>query len=69
MRRRDLTAALMGALGGDEPVVFDQTLDDLEFDNNLDVTVARVTTPAGRNQISADLFVSAEGVNSRRSFR
>src|SRR5262249_36178602 len=43
VRRRDLTAALMGALGGDEPVLFDQALDGLEFDNDGDVSVAKLT--------------------------
>src|SRR5258708_1168988 len=40
-------------------------LDTLEFDEHSNVTAAHLTSLAGKMRITADLYVSAEGVNSR----
>jgi 2-polyprenyl-6-methoxyphenol hydroxylase-like FAD-dependent oxidoreductase len=65
IRRRELTSALMRALGGDEVVVFGPELEDLRFGDDSCVVSARMRSDAGTLEIEADLFVAAEGVNSR----
>lgn len=65
IRRRDLTAALMRAFGEDGSVIFGLELDELEFDGHARVVSARMRSSSGESQIAADLFVGAEGVNSR----
>jgi 2-polyprenyl-6-methoxyphenol hydroxylase-like FAD-dependent oxidoreductase len=65
VRRRDLTTALMRAFGEDESIFFGLELDDLEFDKDAEITAARLRSSAGKSEIVADLFVGAEGVNSR----
>ena len=65
IRRRDLTAALMRALGGDESVVFGPELDDFQFGDGSCVVSAHMRSSAGDSEIAAALFVGAEGVNSR----
>jgi 2-polyprenyl-6-methoxyphenol hydroxylase-like FAD-dependent oxidoreductase len=64
IRRRDLTAALVRALPEEEPRVFGE-LEGLEFDQDLQVSSATVRSSEGVRQITADLYVGAEGVNSR----
>jgi len=64
IRRRDLTAALLHALPEEEPRVFAE-LDALEFDEDFQVTSASIRSSDGIRQITADLYVGAEGVNSR----
>jgi 2-polyprenyl-6-methoxyphenol hydroxylase-like FAD-dependent oxidoreductase len=62
--RRDLIAALTGGLNGDKNVLF-AGLKDLEFNADDSVVSAQVGSEAGHERIQADLYVSAEGVNSR----
>src|SRR5215471_8750110 len=62
--RRDLITALTRGLNGDTSVVF-AGLKDLQFNGNCSVTSAQVTAGAGEERIQADVFVSAEGVNSQ----
>ncbi|HEY6307178.1 MAG TPA: NAD(P)/FAD-dependent oxidoreductase [Candidatus Angelobacter sp.] len=64
IRRRDLTTALMRALG-EEAVVFGGELSNLEFSKDFDVVEAELKSSTGRSQVAADLYVGAEGVNSR----
>ncbi|HLW53593.1 MAG TPA: NAD(P)/FAD-dependent oxidoreductase [Candidatus Angelobacter sp.] len=63
VRRRDLTAALINALG-DDAVVYAE-LRDLEVSGEFQVKAAAFRSASDRIRKSADLFVSAEGVNSR----
>lgn len=63
IRRRDLTAALLNALGEEESLVYAE-LNHLEFDRDLQVAAAHFRSAAGNVRIKADLFVGAEGVNS-----
>jgi 2-polyprenyl-6-methoxyphenol hydroxylase-like FAD-dependent oxidoreductase len=63
IRRRDLTTALMRALS--EDVVVFAELEELEFDHNFHVAAARVRSNGATQRVTADLFVGAEGVNSR----
>lgn len=65
IRRRDLTASLMRAFGEDESVVFGREVEELEFDGQARVVSARMRSTAGQSQVAADLFIGAEGVNSR----
>jgi 2-polyprenyl-6-methoxyphenol hydroxylase-like FAD-dependent oxidoreductase len=51
-------------LGDDGPQAL-AGLDTLEFDSHSDVVAARLIANGGSTRITADLFVSAEGVNSR----
>lgn len=62
--RRELIAALTRGLNGDKTVVF-AALKDLEFNADDLVASAQVSSDAGDERIRADLYVSAEGVNSR----
>ena len=68
IRRRDLTTALVRALGEHATLVFDTELEGLEFNKELDVTSARLA--AGKDedknrQVTADLYVGADGIGSR----
>jgi 2-polyprenyl-6-methoxyphenol hydroxylase-like FAD-dependent oxidoreductase len=62
--RRDLITALTRGLNGDTTVVF-TALKDLEFNGDCSVTSAQVTCASGEGRLQADIFVSAEGVNSQ----
>jgi 2-polyprenyl-6-methoxyphenol hydroxylase-like FAD-dependent oxidoreductase len=62
--RRDLITALTRGLNGDKTVVF-AALKGLAFDVNCSVTSAQVNSIAGEERIQADIFLSAEGINSR----
>src|SRR5262245_48199515 len=64
IRRRDLTNALMRALGDGEVVVL-ADLDELELDKDFQVTSAKLRQREGVRQITADLYIGAEGINSR----
>jgi 2-polyprenyl-6-methoxyphenol hydroxylase-like FAD-dependent oxidoreductase len=64
IRRRDLTGALMRALGEAETLVFGE-LCNLEFSEDFHVVGAELKSGAGKSRITADLYVGAEGVNSR----
>ena len=61
MRRRDLLAALLRALPADGAPLFDAELATLEFDNAGRAKSARLNTG---ETITADLYVSAEGIHS-----
>src|SRR5215472_14362795 len=63
IRRRDLTAALMRALGEDTVVYAE--LECFEFDHDFHATAAWLRSSGGRERIAADLYIGAEGVNSR----
>jgi 2-polyprenyl-6-methoxyphenol hydroxylase-like FAD-dependent oxidoreductase len=65
IRRRDLTTALGRGLIADDEPTFDAALDSLEFDAQQRVRCAFVKTDSGSVRIEADLYVSAEGINSR----
>ena len=62
--RRELITALTRGLNGDGTVVF-ASLKDLDFGGDDWVTSAEVSSSTGDERIHADVFVSAEGVNSR----
>ena len=62
MRRRDLLAALLRALPAEGAPLFNAELAALEFDSEGKVTSARLNTG---EIITADLYVSAEGIHSR----
>ena len=64
IRRRDLVAALARALGDEDTLVYAE-LDGLEFDHDLQVTSAHFSSCAGGVRLKSDLYVGAEGVNSR----
>ncbi len=64
IRRRDLTTALSRALA-DEQILKFADCEGLEFDEDFHVAAARLRSQAGRENVTADLFVGAEGVNSR----
>lgn len=64
IRRRDLTTALMRALGEEEILQF-ADCEGLEFDEDFHMAAALVRSQAGVQRVTADLFVGAEGVNSR----
>jgi 2-polyprenyl-6-methoxyphenol hydroxylase-like FAD-dependent oxidoreductase len=63
MRRRDLTTALMRALGEDEVVCAE--LDAFALDRGFHVAAAWLRSNGGSHRTTADLFIGAEGVNSR----
>jgi 2-polyprenyl-6-methoxyphenol hydroxylase-like FAD-dependent oxidoreductase len=63
IRRRDLTTALMRALG-DDGVVYAE-LDAFAFDRNFHVSAAWLRSGGESQRITADLYIGAEGVNSR----
>lgn len=65
IRRRDLTAALVRALSSEKSLIFGAELDSLEFDEDFQVTSARLNSSAGGERIQADLYVDAAGINSR----
>jgi len=61
-RRRDLIAALMGALPPEGIPLFNAELAGMDFDNSGNVTQASLNTG---ETVKADLYVSAEGIRSR----
>jgi 2-polyprenyl-6-methoxyphenol hydroxylase-like FAD-dependent oxidoreductase len=63
IRRRDLTTALMRALGPDGVVYAE--LDAFALDRGFHVAAAWLRSHGGNHRITADLFIGAEGVNSR----
>jgi 2-polyprenyl-6-methoxyphenol hydroxylase-like FAD-dependent oxidoreductase len=63
IRRRDLTTALMRAMG-DDGVVYAE-LDAFAFDRDFHVSAAWLRSSGESQRITADLFIGAEGVNSR----
>jgi 2-polyprenyl-6-methoxyphenol hydroxylase-like FAD-dependent oxidoreductase len=63
IRRRDLTTALMRALGEDG--VVHAELDAFALDRGFHVAAAWLRSNGGNHRITADLFIGAEGVNSR----
>lgn len=65
IRRRHLTAALMQAWGDEESVVFGGELANLEFSEDFHVEAAELRSHTSSSQVQADLYVGAEGVNSR----
>jgi 2-polyprenyl-6-methoxyphenol hydroxylase-like FAD-dependent oxidoreductase len=64
VRRRDLTAAMIHALGGEDALIYAE-LSELQFDEEFHVRAAHFCSGASIPKIKADLYVSAEGVNSR----
>jgi 2-polyprenyl-6-methoxyphenol hydroxylase-like FAD-dependent oxidoreductase len=64
IRRRDLTTALMRALEEQENLVFGE-LSNLEFGEDFHVVGADLKSGASNSRVKADLYVGAEGVNSR----
>ena len=64
IRRRDLTTALMRTLGEGEAVAF-ADFEGLEFGEDFHVTAAKLRSHERIQQVAADLYVGAEGVNSR----
>jgi len=62
IRRRDLMAALVSSLPNDVPLTFDAPLEELEFGRDGSVTAARLSSGV---HVTADLYVSAEGISSR----
>lgn len=62
IRRRDLLGALLRALPAEGAPLFDAELAALEFDGAGNVSSARLNTD---ETITADLYVSAEGIHSR----
>ena len=62
IRRRDLIAALLGALPESGTLTFDAELAGLEFDENNRVTSARLSSG---ERIQADLYVAADGIRSQ----
>ena len=62
IRRRDLMAALVSALPSDVALTFDAALEELEFGRDGSVTAARLSSGV---HVTADLYVGAEGINSR----
>lgn len=63
IRRRDLTANLIRALGDGDALVYAE-LQTLEFNRDLEVKAANFASGAGNVRVKADLYVGAEGVNS-----
>lgn len=64
IRRRDLIAAVIKVLGEEENLIYAE-LDELEFDRRFHVSAARFKSAAGTIHVKADLYIGAEGVNSR----
>lgn len=64
IRRRDLTMALMRALDGGEAVVF-ADFEGLDVSEDFQVTGAHLRWQGDSRAVIADLYVGAEGVNSR----
>jgi len=63
IRRRDLTTALMRALGPDGVVYAE--VDAFALDRGFHVAAAWLRSHGGNHRITADLFIGAEGVNSQ----
>jgi 2-polyprenyl-6-methoxyphenol hydroxylase-like FAD-dependent oxidoreductase len=63
IRRRDLCAALLRAMGDEDALVYAE-LDGLEFDHDSQVTSAHFRSCAGTIRLKSDLYIGAEGVNS-----
>lgn len=61
IRRRDLMAALVGALSLDNALTFDAELNTLEFDGRGSVRAALMSSGV---RVKADLYVGADGVHS-----
>jgi salicylate hydroxylase len=64
IRRRDLTTALMRALDGGEAVVF-ADFEGLDLGEDFHVSAAHLRGQGSSRVVIADLYVGAEGVNSR----
>src|SRR5215472_12474691 len=64
IRRRDLTMALIRALGDAEGVTL-ADCEGLEFGEDFHVSAAKLRSHEGIQRVAADLYVAAEGVNSR----
>ena len=64
-RRRDLIAALVAALPSDNTLTFGANLESLQLDENGKVTNAHLSSAGQRFQVTADLYVAADGVASR----
>jgi salicylate hydroxylase len=66
IRRRDLTTALVRALGKHATLVFDAELDGLEVNRDLEIASARLSAGKDKDkQVKADLYVGADGIGSR----
>lgn len=65
IRRRDLIAALVQALPTPSNLTFGAELDGLELDGRGRVVRAHLASGAGPATIQADLYVGADGINSR----
>lgn len=65
VRRRDLIAALQAGLPGDSILNFDANLASLQLDENGRVASAHLNSGGRRFQVTADLYVAADGVGSR----
>jgi 2-polyprenyl-6-methoxyphenol hydroxylase-like FAD-dependent oxidoreductase len=71
IRRRDLIKALTRALEDDDTLFFDEELVHFEIRANFEagttfqVAAAGLKSASGTSRIEADLYVGAEGVNSR----
>jgi 2-polyprenyl-6-methoxyphenol hydroxylase-like FAD-dependent oxidoreductase len=64
IRRRDLTTALMRGLDRGEAVVF-ADFEGLDVDEDFHVTAAHLRWQGASRAVIADLYIGAEGVNSR----
>ena len=64
IRRRDLTTALMRALDGGEAVVFGD-FEGMDLGEDFHVSAAHLRWQGSSTAVIADLYVGAEGVNSR----
>src|SRR5260370_1015704 len=62
IRRRDLIAALAGALADEDALSFDAELESLEFDQTGQLATARLSSGL---LVKADLHVAADGSGSR----
>jgi 2-polyprenyl-6-methoxyphenol hydroxylase-like FAD-dependent oxidoreductase len=65
IRRRDLITALIRAVGDDGTLVYGKTLEHLELRDSSEVAAAGLKSATGSSRIEADLYIGAEGVNSR----
>lgn len=62
LRRADLIAALVRALPGENAPIFEAELSGLEFDEDNQVTAARLSSG---ERIHADLYIAADGIRSQ----
>lgn len=65
VRRRDLIAALVRALPTDDSLTFDVELENLQLDDRGGVATASVNSAGRSSQVYADLYVAADGIDSR----